>query len=99
MRYQPDDVSDVHIINNPKLTHEHFPINGQNYDDHNTYTCNNGHQGAEPRILPYISSYTPNTAKVSITGTIVFVCPTCNLPVHNKSEQKTSYYAHQWDAK
>lgn len=93
MKYQPDDVSDVIVINNPKLTHEHFPINGQNYNDRNTYTCKKGHQGAEPRILPYVSSYSANTAKATITGIVVFICPTCGQPVNNVDEQKTSYYA------
>lgn len=93
MRYQPEDLSDVPVINNAKLTHEAFPVNGQNYNDQYTYTCVNGHNGAEPRVLPYISSYTLSTAKVSITGIVVFICPTCGQPVHNIDKQKTSYYA------
>lgn len=93
MRYQPDDVSHVPVINNTKLSHEDFPVNGQNYDDRTIYTCGRGHEGAEPRVLPYVSSYILNTAKVSITGIIVFVCPTCQQPAHKLDEQKTTYFA------
>ena len=93
MKYQPEDLSDVLVINDKKLTHEDFPVNGQNFDSCYIYTCANGHEGAEPRVLPYISSYTQNTAKVSITGIVVFVCPTCKQPVYNIDRHKTSYYA------
>lgn len=94
MKYQADDVSHLHIINNQSVTHEDFSVNGQNYDSETIYVCHQGHRGAEPNILPYISSYSSSTSKVSINGIIVFVCPKCKLPVHKYDEQKTSYYAH-----
>ena len=93
MKYQTDDVSGIHIINNPSLTHEDFSVNGQNYDSETIYTCHQGHRGAIPNILPYVSSYSTGSAKVSITGIIVFICPACGMPVRKYDEQKTSYYA------
>lgn len=81
MRYQADDINHLKVINNPRLTHDDFIVNGLNYDDDCKYECENSHTGAEAQILPYISSYNPNTGKVSISGIIVFVCPKCAMPV------------------
>lgn len=89
MKYQADDVSHLQIINNPQLTYEDFVINGLNYDDEYHYECENSHTGAEARILPYVSSYNPNTNKVSISGTVVFVCPKCAMPVFKADNHRT----------
>ena len=90
MRYQANDVSHLQIINDPRLTHEDFVVNGLNYDDENSYECENSHTGAEARILPYISSYNPHTSKVSISGVVVFVCPKCAMPVFKVDAHQSS---------
>lgn len=81
MPIEIEELNDMRFINYHVRDYDQFKITGANYDETVEYGCENSHIGAVPALLNQSASYNPNTAEFTVSGLVVYVCPTCKSPV------------------
>lgn len=80
------DICRMQFIDSSNVDIEAFGVTPLNYCGISDYSCENDHSGAIPALVMNSSSYNPANAMFTVEGAVVYVCPTCKLPVFKIGE-------------
>lgn len=81
-----EDICRMQFIDDTNIDIAEFRVTAVNYCETNDYGCENDHSGAIPALVMNSSSYNPANAMFTVEGAVVYVCPTCKLPVFKIGE-------------